>query len=304
MKIFMTGATGVIGRRAVPLLIQRGHRVTAVTRSRAKGDEIAKTGAQPLELDLYDLDKVRAAVRGHDTIINLATSIPPSSRALLPWAWRETAKIRRYVSANLAAAARGSDVGRIVQESFAPIYASNGEQLITETSRVKPSRYNRTALDAERAATEFGARDGVGVVLRFAVFYGPDSDFTLDTIRMVRKGWAPVLGSPEAYISSVSHDDAASAVVSAVTTPGGIYNVVDDEPLKKRDFYYSLARALKVDPPKFPPGFLSHLLGSVAEMLSRSQRISNAKLRAAGWAPRYRSARDAWSALVRITNAR
>jgi nucleoside-diphosphate-sugar epimerase len=135
-------------------------------------------------------------------------------------------------------------------------------------------------------------------VLRFAYFYGPDSNFTLDMIRMVRKGWAPVLGHPEAFISSVSHDDAAAAVVTALNAPPGVYNVTDDEPLTKQQFFSSLAHALGVPAPRFPPSWLSHMLGSVGETLGRSQRISNQKLRSVGWAPGFPSVRAGWPAVI------
>ncbi len=298
MKVFVTGATGVIGSRVVPLLIQRGHQVTGVARSSEKSAELARMGAEPVQLDLYDLDQVKAALKGHDAVINLATHIPPSSMALLPWAWRENSRVRRYVSANMAAAAKHVGAERLIQESFAPIYASAGDQWIVETSPVKPVRYNRTVLDAERAASGFGASGGKGIILRFAFFYGPDGDYTHDTIKMVRKGWAPMLGSPDGYISSVSHDDAARAVVAVLTAPGGIYNVSDDEPLRKREFFESLARALRVDPPRYPPSWVGRLLGSLGEMFSRSQRISNQKLRGLGWAPKYPSARQGWRDVV------
>jgi 2-alkyl-3-oxoalkanoate reductase len=303
MKILVIGATGVIGRRAIPLLVKRGHAVTGTTRASDKRPAIAGMGAQPLVVDLFDLDRVRSAVKGHDTVINLATSIPPSSKAILSWAWRENTRVRRYVSANITAAAKGAHVKRLIQESFAPIYASGGDDWLMETARVKPARYNRAVLDAERAACLFSTGGATEVVLRFAYFYGPDSNFTLDLIRMVRKGWAPVLGSPNAFISSVSHDDAAAAVVTALTAPPGIYNVTDDEPLTKQEFFSSLANALGVPAPRFPPSWLPRLLGSVGETLSRSQRISNLKLRSVGWAPVFRSVSAAWPSVIATVRA-
>ncbi len=133
----------------------------------------------------------------------------------------------------------------MIQESFAPIYADHGDRWIDETAVVKPVRYNRAVLDAEAAA--MGAD---GVVLRFAYFYGPDSDFTHSFIASVRKGRAQLLGRPEAYWSMVSHDDAASAVVAALDVAPGIYNVVDDEPLTRRELVDRIAAALGVSPPK------------------------------------------------------
>jgi len=116
---------------------------------------------------------------------------------------------------------------------------------------------------------------------------------------MVRKGWAPVPGSPDGFVSSVSHDDAAAAVVAALDVPGGAYNVGDDEPLRRREMVDALASALGVPPPRLPPAWVVKLGGGLAELMARSLRISNRKLRqASNWAPRYPSIREGWRATL------
>ena len=300
MRIFLTGGTGVIGRRAIPALIARGHRVTAIGRSAAKRAMLERAGATPIELDLFDRDAVRAAVVGHDTIINLATHIPSSStRMFLPGAWKETDHIRRDGSAILADAAIERGVTRFIQESFAPIYVDAGDRWIDERSAVRPARYNRSVLDAERSAARVTIAGGVGIALRFSAFYGPDAVQVHDLIKLVRKGWAPLPGDPDGFMSSISHDDAATAVVAALEVPAGIYNVTDDEPLRRREFVDALASALGVPSPKLPPHWFARLGGSLGETLARSLRISNGKLReATGWAPRYPSVREGWVATL------
>lgn len=300
MRIFVTGATGVVGRRAVPLLIAAGHEVTAVARSAEKAKALTAAGASPVVVDLFDGDAVRRAVAGQDAVINLATAVPPSSRALMRSAWKEMDRIRSDASVLLVDAALAEGVRHFVQESFAPIYADNGDGWIDEGSPMQPARYNRTVLDAESSARAFTEGGGIGVVLRFGWFYGPDAGgATLDMIGFVRKGWAPAPG-PEGFISSISHDDTATAAVAALGVPAGIYNVVDDEPVRRREFFGSLAQALGAPPPKFLPKWMGRLMGGVGETLTRSLRISNRKFReASGWAPKYPSVRDAWPDLLR-----
>ncbi len=300
MRIFVTGATGVVGRRAVPLLIGRGHRVTAVGRTPEKRAELERMGADPVALDLFDRTAVQGAVGGHDVVVNLATHIPPSGAKLfLRASWRENDRLRREGSATLADAARAAGVGRFIQESFGPIYADGGDRWLDESWPLRPVRYNRTILDAERSAERFGAGGGVGVVLRFAAFYGPDAGHVHDLIGMVRKGWAPLPGSPNGFVSSVSHDDAAAAVVAALDIPGGGYNVGDDEPLRRREMVDALASLLGVAPPRFPPAWVVKLGGGLAELMARSIRISNRKLReASSWVPRYPSIREGWRATL------
>ena len=299
-SIFVTGATGVIGRRLLPLLAAAGHTVTAVGRSPAKRAAIERAGARPVELDLFDAAHVRRAVEGHEVVVNLATHIPPTSRAFLPGAWRENDRIRREGSRILADAAIGAGARRFLQESFAPMYADAGEEWIDERSRLRPARYNRSTIDAEISADRATQAGLEGVVLRFGMFYGPDSGQLRDMIRIVRAGWSPLPGSPEAFVSPVSHDDAATAVVAALDVPAGVYNVTDDEPVRRREFVDVLAAALGVPEPRFPPAWMARLGGSLGELLARSLRISNRKLReASGWAPEYPSVREGLPAAVR-----
>jgi nucleoside-diphosphate-sugar epimerase len=113
-------------------------------------------------------------------------------------------------------------------------------------------------------------------------------------VGVVRKGWSPVPGPADAFWSSCAHDDAASAVVAALapTVVSGIYNVCDDEPLHRIEWTATLARAAGAPMPKPIPEWLEKLNGTM-QLLSRSQRMSNAKLkRASGWSPRWKSARE------------
>ena len=300
MRIFVAGATGVVGRRLIPLLISQGHAVTAAVRSPDKRVELTRAGAKPVSADLFSPAELHAAVRGHDAVVNMATHIPsPPWRVVLRSAWAENDRVRREGSANLVDAAIAGGAARFIQESFAPVYPDCGDQWIDETTPLSPTAYNRTVLDAERSAKRFTDSGRVGVVLRFGAFYGPDAGHLLDMIRMVRKGRAPMPGDPGAYMSSVSHDDAASAVAAALVAAPGPYNVVDDEPLTHREYFDSLAAALGVAPPRLPPRWVTPLFGSIGRLLARSLRISNLRFRSSSpWVPRYPSVREGWPSVL------
>ena len=301
MQVLVTGATGVVGRRVVPLLVAAGHRVKAIGRSAERLAALERQGAATSSADLFDPEALRAAAAGCDAVLNLATHMPQSStRIFLPGAWAENDRIRRIGSANLVDAALAANVRRFIQESFAPAYPDRGDQWIGEETPMQPTGYNRTILDAEASASRFTERsEGAGIVLRFGAFHGPDSRFLLEMIRIVRRGWVPLPGAPESFLSPISHDDAATAAVAALEVGAGTYNVVDDEPVTRREYFDTLAAALGVPPPKFPPLWTVHLLGSTGELLSRSQRISNRKLKSeSAWAPKYPSVREGWRAVV------
>lgn len=299
-SILVTGATGVIGRRVLPLLVGEGHAVTAVGRSPEKRAAIERAGARAIALDLFDAVRVREAIAGHEVVVNLATHIPRGLRIFLPGAWRENDRVRREGSRILSAAAIAAGARRFVQESFAPMYADGGEAWLDERSRLQPARYGRATIDAEISADRATQAGLEGVVLRFGAFYGPDSTQLPAMIRSVRAGWSPFPGRPEAFVSPVSHDDAATAVVAALGIPAGVYNVTDDEPVRRREFVDVLAHALGVPVPRFAPAWLARLGGSLGELMSRSLRISNRKLKeASGWSPSYPSVREGLPATVR-----
>lgn len=300
MRVFVTGATGVVGRRLVPLLCSADHEVTAIARTPAARANLVRQGVDAMSLDVFDADAVVSAIGGHDAIVNLATHIPRSVLQMcFPWAWRENDRLRRIASAIFVEAAMAAKVPRFIQESFAPVYPDSADRWIDETSAISPVRYNRTVADAEAAVNRFSQRGGVGVVLRFGGFYGADAFQTVEMIKWIRRGWAPLPGPAGAYISSVSHDDAATATAAAVALPAGVYNVVDDEPVTHRTFVESLAAALRVASPRFPPVWFASLFGSLGKLMARSVRISNRKLRSAsGWAPKYPSVREGWAAAV------
>lgn len=294
MRVFVTGATGALGRRVVPMLVAQGHEVIAVGRTADKRAALERAGARPTGADLFDPAAVRRALDGADAVCNLATAVPPGFRGVLSWSWRAMDRIRREVSANLVdAALAGSTVRRLVQEGFAPIYADGGDAWLDESSPVRPARYNRSELDAEAAAERFTLAGRTGVVLRFAFFYGPADPMTLRLLDAVRRGWFPLLGRPGAWSSWVSHEDAATAVVAALDAPAGIYNVVDDQPLRRRDLADGIARLVGAAPPRLLPTWATPLGGAAGGTLARSLRISNRTLReATGWKPKYRSALD------------
>ena len=300
VRIFVAGATGVVGRRLIPILVRQGHSITAIARSPEKRTELARAGAKTVAAGLFSPAELHGAVRGHEAVINVATHIPsPPWRIFLRSAWAENDQIRREGSSNLVDAAIAGGAARFVQESFAPVYPDRGDRWIDETSPLAPTAYNRTVLDAERSAKRFTESGRTGVVLRFGAFYGPDAEHLGDTIRMIRKGRAPLPGDPGAYISSCHHDDAATAVAAALALEPGAYNVVDDEPLTHREYVDSLASALGVPPPRLPPNWARPLFGSIGRLMGRSLRISNLRLRAASpWAPRYPSVREGWPSVL------
>lgn len=287
MRVFVTGATGVLGRRVLPMLAADGHDVTAVSRS--KPEQVQAGGAAPVEIDLFDAAAVKTAVDGHDAVLDLATRIPATARMVLPWAWKDNDRLRSQAASNVADAAIATGA-RYVRESIGLLYADAGDRWVSEDAPVEPIVNTHSALDAEAATARVTAAGGVGIALRLALFYGPDSPHTCDQLDTATKGIAPILGDPDGFLPHVHVDDAAGATVAALDAPAGIYNIVEDRPLRRRELVEVLEDITGCEL-RTPPEFLTRF--GPAKALGRSLRLDNARFRdATDWTPTYASARE------------
>jgi len=296
MRVFVAGSTGVIGRRAVAALVAAGHDVTAVVRSPAKAEFARSLGATPVEVSLFDPDALRAAAAGHDAVCNLATHIPPLTKAATASAWAENSRIRSEGSRNLAEAARAVGAAVYVQESIAFLYGEHGSDVIdAERTPIQDTRFTEPVRAAEAACRQFAAAAGRGVVLRFGIFRAPDSEQTLTTMRSARRGIAIEPGRPDGWFPAIDAGDAAAAVVAALDAPSGTYDVVDDAPLARKDSNAALAAAVGRRRLWAIPSS-KKVVGPLAD----SQRVSNARFKAVtNWSPRVRSLRQGWPLTAR-----
>lgn len=296
-RIFVTGATGVLGRRAVPALLAAGHDVTALARRDADAARLRTEGADAIGLDLFDAAAVASAVRGHDAVAHLATNIPTGASAITKRGWRTNDRLRREAAGHLSRAAIDHGVGTFVQESITFPYVDSGDAWIDETTDRTFFWGNRTTLDAEAAADAVTAAGGNGVVLRFAMFMADDSAHMRTFAGMARRGVWGVFGADDGFVSFVHVDDAASAVAAAVGAPAGAYNVAEVDPLRRGDHRDALARSVGRSRLRSLPGVVERLGGAGAESLARSHRISSESFRSAtGWQPR-RPTVDVWKEL-------
>ena len=294
MRILIAGGTGVLGTPTVPGLLAAGHEVTAFARRAEARDALQAAGARAVAADLFDAAAVREAAHGHDVVINLATRIPVPPAAARLKAWEDNDRLRREASRTLAQAA--IDAGaRFVQESFAPTYRDGGDAWITEEHPLDPVAQTGTVADAEASAALVTSAGGVGVVLRFGLFYGPtDAKRWLDS---AKRGLLMLPGPGDHYSSMIYVPDGAAAVVASLDLPAGAYNVVEDEPLRRTEHAQALADLLGKRRLRPLPAVLGRM--PVLQALARSHRISNAKLReATSWAPTAPSVREGWRMIL------
>jgi nucleoside-diphosphate-sugar epimerase len=241
MKVFVIGATGVLGREAVPRLRAAGHEVGVLDRRTTS---------------LFDADRLAAALAGYDAVINLATRIPLSAKAVFASAWAENNRIRTEGSAALVEAAGRAGVERIVQEGISFVYADGGDRELDETAPIEPVGHIASSVVAQENVLKHPG----GVFLRIGLLLGGEAQ-------------APPVLVGDGWMSVVHPGDAAAAAVAVLHAPPGIYNV--GSPILKRE----------VGIPRLPK-FTSRLAASF-EVFSRSQRVVSTKLtEATGWKPR------------------
>ncbi len=301
MKCFVTGATGVIGRPLIPALVGAGHEVVAVARGPAKAAHLRAVGAAPIGVDLFEPAAVLDATGGCDAILHLATNVPPTSKAGRPSSWAMHNRLRTEATVNLVAAGEANGATRFVKESITFVYPDAGDEWITETTPPDPAMITMApTLEGEQHALAFADHAGrAAVVLRYGLFYGGVGNRATDEmLRLARWHLSTIAGRPDAYMSSIHADDAATAVLAALDAPTGLYNVVDDEPLPRVDHLAATSSAFGLRRLHPIPAWMLRLVAgrSAASALVASQRVSNAQFRTTtGWAPAYPSAREGWA---------
>lgn len=301
MKVFVSGGTGIIGRSAVPAMLADGHEVTVVARTSKGASWIREVGATPVSVDLFEAEDVRTAVAGHQAICNFTTRCPRGIRVAGNLAWRENNRLRSGVSRVLANAGLAAGVERILQESTSTLYPDLGDEWIDEYMMPAPLEATIGALQAESNIGRFAEKGGVGVSLRFGFIYGPTNIQSRVALRAAHRWRMTMLpGTPRSYISSIHEDDLGSAVVAALGVESGVWNVVDDEPVRRRDFRHALVHAAGVSKALNVGGIILTLERPYIEMAARSHRVSNRLFRdLSGWSPTVRSVVEGFANLRR-----
>jgi len=300
VRVFVAGATGVIGRRLVPMLAAEGHEVIGMTRSPEKAGALSELGAQPVVADALDPAAVRAVVgeARPDAIIHQLTSLPQRiDTRKIERDFATNDRLRSEGTRNLLHAARAAGGARIVAQSIAFAYAPGPPGTLHDEKDPlyldSPAPFRRSVEAV--AELERAVLDGLGVVLRYGYFYGPGSAISPggSMSEDLARRRLPVIGRGEGVWSFVHVEDAARAAVAALTLgESGAYNVVDDDPAPVSDWLPALADALGARPPRRVPAPIARMMaGSYAvATMTRAQGASNERARRdLGWVPEHAS---------------
>jgi nucleoside-diphosphate-sugar epimerase len=307
MRVFVTGATGALGRHVVPGLVAAGHEVTATTRTPGKVAALREAGAEAVVVDGLDREAVIAAVRAAapEVIMHEMTALTGLRSLRSPdKAFAVTNELRTRGTDNLLAAAAQAGTRRVIAQGYAgpgPDKPSGGLKTEEDSPRWRPIR-SAVQMSAAIAYVDKTVPAGApeGIVLRYGGLYGPGtSDFLVNA---VRKRQVPVIGGGTGVWSFIEISDAAAATIAAVGQGApGVYNVVDSDPAPVAEWLPYLAKVAGAKPPLRLPAWLGRLLAGefvVAQMTS-ARGSSNEKARKElGWEPRYPSWREGFRAWI------
>jgi nucleoside-diphosphate-sugar epimerase len=284
MHVFLAGATGIVGRRIVPLLTAAGHTVTAFVRDPERAVRVLGEDATLIPGDVMDAPAVRSAVASAqpDVVMNQLTDLAEGSLA-------SNARLRIEGTRHLVDAASAAGVRSFVTQSIAWAYAP-GQTPADETTPldVDADEPRHTTIEGVVALEQAARRMPRWVVLRYGLFYGPDTWYWSDG----RFGAAAREGRLESTydITSFVHiDDAAAAAVQALHWPSGPVNICDDDPAAGTEWIPAFCGAVGAPGPPQPP--LPERAG-----FARGAHNTYAR-RTLGWEPRWPSWRDGFAGL-------
>ncbi len=306
MRILVAGATGAIGKKLIPLLVEAGHSVTGMTRSPEKANRLRAAGAHAAVVDALDAAAVATSVEQAkpEVIIHELTAIPLDlDPRKFEEQFRTTNRLRTEGTDHLLAAAQASGARRIIAQSYAGWpYERTGGAIKSEDDPLDPNppAALRDILKAirhlEYAVLEAGGIEGL--VLRYGSFYGPGNAIGKDGVvaEQLRHRRFPIIGGGTGIWSFIHIDDAARATLAAAERGApGIYNIVDDDPAPVSEWLPTLAHIVGAKPPLRIPAWLGRLaIGEQGVVLMRDIRgASNRKAkRDLGWKPQWPSWRE------------
>ena len=314
MKVFLAGATGVIGRRLVPLLVARGHEVVGMTRTEGKRGMLRGLGAEPVVADALDRAAVMEAVAlaEPEVVIHEMTALG-DIKGVRRWdhEFAVTNRLRTEGTDHLLEAARTVRARRFVVQSYGNWdYERVGGSVKSEADPLDPeppaSMSRSLAAIKHLESVVLGQDDIEGVALRYANLYGP-ADEMPPLFEDIRRGRMPIIGDGRGVWSFVHLDDAAMATALALEpAASGVYNVADDDPAPVNVWLPELARILRANPPRRVPLWLGRIAAGAAgvSLFTQIRGASNAKAkRELGWDLRYPSWRQGFRAVLAASPA-
>lgn len=290
MRVFIAGSTGVVGKSLVPLLLESGHEVVALTRTSQKAKELEALGAKVAIADALNKDALTAAIRKvePEVVIHQLTAITGVGNfKKLDEEFALTNRLRTEATDSMLDAARLVGARRFIAQSFCGWpFAREGALVKTEDDPLDsspPASFSQTLAAIRHLEERVRRATGLeAFALRYGMFYGPGTAIAKDgsIVQLIRKRRVPIVGDGAGVWSFIHIRDVARATVAAMSRGApGIYNIVDDEPAAVSTWLPFLADAVGAKPPRRVPVWLGKFAigGGGVSMMTKIRGCSNAK---------------------------
>jgi nucleoside-diphosphate-sugar epimerase len=287
MKRTLIVGCGYLGLAVGRILVSRGHSVWGLRRNLDSAADLIGAGIQPVACDITQPEALALLAERFDWVVNTVSSSKGGVG--------EYRSVYLNGTRNLMDWMRGQSIQKYVYTSSTSVYGQVDGSIVDEDSPTEPStETGRLLVETERLILDFAKAQIPGVVLRVAGIYG---DGRGHLFHQTVAGEARITGDGSRWINMVHRDDAASAIVAALESgnPGSVYNCVDDQPVRQKDFLQWLAQELG----KSSPPAVSEEGTSVRKRGITHKQVSNRKLRLdLRWCPRFPTYKEGYAGMI------
>lgn len=301
MKVFITGATGVVGERLVNKFSNKGHEVVGLARDQTGERTVKDAGGVPHHGDVFEKDTLYNGAKGADVVVHAATALPTETKTTEE-DWNKNDQVRLTGGRNVLDAAKEVGADQFITHSVVwAVRAEDGSE-IDESSPPNTDRTTESAIEFERVVqNQLKQTDITATTLRLGWLYGPESGQFKNMGEFLADGDLPVIGSGllgrgDTTVSLLHTEDAARAMVTAAEQEAsGLYHVVDNQPVTTAEFFEEFAAQMGVDEPSsIPPWIAKFFVGNdMVQFLTNDFPTSNQQFAATtGWEPKYSTYRE------------
>ena len=317
MKLFLTGATGVLGRKTVELLLKDQHEVHALVRNKNKAKELKELGVNPVIGNIFDKEFMLENTKGFEGFINLVTSVPKKFNTK-PKDFKDHIKLRVDATKLLVFIVATNKIPFILQTSSLLSYGHHAGRVVDESIRLKypVSTYSELS-DDYLAILESSTRCEYilnhvynsslpRIILRLGILYGPESFHTNEFLEQVEKNVFPIINKGKSYLNLLYIDDAARAILLSVNNYKKLlkqtFNISDDKPVTNEELVRFVATKLSAKPPKdVVPKLGNALVGKFeTNIILSSFKSKNDKFKImTGWKPHYETYKEGFESILK-----
>lgn len=276
MKVFITGGTGVLGKRVVRKLVEQSHEVVVLTRSLENDTMTRALGAIPKRGDIFSVSDLIALTKECDVILHLATHIPKSAMPKRA-EWILNDRLRVDATRCLLEAAHTNHIKKIIVPSVLALYGQRSGSIVNSSSPLllKSHRVLKSAYEMEQLVMKSGIEY---VVMRYGTYYAEDCYHTMQLVNDVRKRKMPLIGKGDFLMNQIHADDAANAMIHVMKNffqyKNTILNISDYQPRTYHELLsWCVAKTGSKPPHRIPAWLAKMVLGDIFSYITASFTI-------------------------------